>query len=292
MAVSDLSSKASSLSTVTLEDSQSFLKGVFISDVDGSSPAAVEAAPVDNARQVIRTRRPQIEVQNDGVCLGLPIFFADELRCVVQLCGNVTGKASGVFEVWEPQGAYQDLKLTAGYFGHLDRFQNVSTYVRFEPGSGLPGQAAQAGHSVVHDNLRNHPGFLRAAGASAGELKTALALPIFAPDFLCSVLLISSIPSPMAKRIEVWRMVDDRPRIEHVATSVPDSLDPSKDVSATEELAHSLISDVRTRRSAILRTDLGQPVGPSADDQLVANSCLAIPTCQGQQLTSVALLWL
>jgi len=39
--------------------------------------------------------------------------------------------------------------------------------VRFEKGSGLPGQVWQDRRGVIHDELATHPGFLRAAGASA-----------------------------------------------------------------------------------------------------------------------------
>jgi hypothetical protein len=46
--------------------------------------------------------------------------------------------------------------------------------------------------------------FLRAAGASAEELTTAVGIPIFDDDFVASVVLISSAKSPLARGIEIW----------------------------------------------------------------------------------------
>jgi hypothetical protein len=112
--------------------------------------------------------------------------------------------ALGVFEVWEPVGIHDEVRLAKGYYASLERFQNVSTFVRFEKGSGLPGTVWDRHRAVVHNDLPNHPGFLRAAGASAEALTTAVGIPIFDDEFVASVVLISSAKSPLARGVEIW----------------------------------------------------------------------------------------
>jgi hypothetical protein len=144
-------------------------------------------------------RRPTI--------LSIPIFREGELKSIVSFIVEDSHPTTGVFEVWSPTGPYQDLHLSSGYYGELDRFQNVSSYVRFEMGSGLPGQAWKSCCAVIHDDLKNHPGFLRAAGASADSLQTAIGIPVYSRAFVSTVVLISSKATPMTRAMEVWKPV-------------------------------------------------------------------------------------
>lgn len=136
--------------------------------------------------------------------LAFPIYRAGQIVSVVALAAAAEPEALGVFEIWEPHGEFAEVKLTQGYYSQLDRFQNVSSFIRFERGSGLPGLVWQRRRAVVHNDLPNHPGFLRAAGASAEALTTAVGIPIFDDDFVASVVLISSSKSPLARGIEIW----------------------------------------------------------------------------------------
>jgi len=139
-----------------------------------------------------------------AAALALPIYQDLTIKNILLFTIIESTEAVGVVEVWTPVGRYQELALSSGYFGALERFQNVSSFVRFENGSGLPGQAWSRGHAIIHDDLANHPGFLRAAGASAEALQTAIGIPVFAKDFVSTVALISSADSPLAQGVEVW----------------------------------------------------------------------------------------
>jgi len=142
----------------------------------------------------------------DGIAAVLifPIYRDGEIVSVVALAASDDSSALGVFEVWEPVDAHDEVRLAKGYYSSLERFQNVSTFVRFEKGSGLPGTVWDRHRAVVHNDLPNHPGFLRAAGASAEALTTAVGIPIFDDEFVASVVLISSAKSPLARGVEIW----------------------------------------------------------------------------------------
>ena len=74
----------------------------------------------------------------------------------------------------------------------------------FGRGEGLPGQAWEAGHPIV---LRQFEGsyFRRTAAAHAEGLTCGIALPIFAGDFLTSVLVIfCGDDEAHAGAIELW----------------------------------------------------------------------------------------
>lgn len=135
----------------------------------------------------------------------LPVWKASDLRGVVAfVVAQRNPLPCGVLEIWAPVGNYQDLALTTGYFGDLERFQNVSSFVRFERGSGLPGQAWDRGLTVIHNDLKNHPGFLRAAGASAESLETAIGIPLISDSRAESAVIISSSTTPFSRACEVW----------------------------------------------------------------------------------------
>lgn len=153
----------------------------------------------------------------DGIAsaMAVPIFRGGQVISVVAFAIPAADVGTGVFEIWEPVGIYEEVRLRTGYFAQLERFCNVSSFVRFEKGSGLPGQAWSARRCVIHDDLPNHAGFLRAAGASAGLLRTALAIPVIdisdastsdaSDQRMTSVAtLISSDATPIAKGYEVW----------------------------------------------------------------------------------------
>ena len=153
--------------------------------------------------------------------LAFPIYQESSIKSFLLFAVGNSPEAVGVFEVWTPVGRHQELALSTGFFGKLERFQNVSSFVRFEKGTGLPGQAWSRKHSIIHDNLANHPGFLRAAGASAEALQTAIGIPIFAPNFLATVILISSESTPLAQGVEVWTRKDERKFELHAAAYSP-----------------------------------------------------------------------
>lgn len=220
-----------------------------------------------------------------------PIFRGGKVISVVVFAASNSADAIGVFEIWEPVGTYDDVKLTRGYYPKLDRFQNVSAFVRFEKGIGLPGQVWHRHRAVVHHDLPNHPGFLRGAGASAEALTTGIGIPVCDDDFVASIVMISSQRSPLARAFEVW---------------VPDS----DGFTLLESAYPNVGCEYSLAPKAKLRTDEGLPGMAAAQQgacvsmnpavfaarrQVAAggaklHSGLAIPYYDGETLTSVAVM--
>ncbi|MEM8670496.1 MAG: GAF domain-containing protein [Planctomycetota bacterium] len=184
-----------------------FLKDILIIDVDSDQPAPCDLDLVNSAMaKSTESGFPVIEMsETDGIVVFVvPVFRAATLVSFVVFVAWANESAIGVFESWQPVGDYNELELTSGYFGSLERFQNVSSFVRFEKSYGLPGQVWDGLRFVVHDNLPSHRGFLRAAGASAESLQVAVGMPVYSDTFLASAVLISSDLAPIARAFEAW----------------------------------------------------------------------------------------
>lgn len=200
---------------ITALSNQSFLSDVVAIDVDESGVPALSCIPlVDRAvAATLDSGLPSVKRSEDGeedaVLLCVPIYRSGKIISLAAMLGHAHPNSVGVMEIWRPIGDYEELNLTQGYFAGLDRFQNVSSFVRFEKGSGLPGQVWRNLSFIVHDNLPSHTGFLRAAGASAESLQVAIGMPVLGDNFLASALLISSDASPIARGYEVWRRAED-----------------------------------------------------------------------------------
>ena len=157
----------------------------------------------------------------------------------------------------------------------------------------MPGQAAILGHALLQDNLRNHPGFLRAAGASAGELQTALGIPSFRKEFLATAVLISSSNTPLAKRIEVW-LPESSSRLQLASTATAAETEPiglNVEGDALDIQTVELLRAVVERRGAVCSEShsfLSAFVGQ--ENPLGIRRVLAIPTFQSSELKSVSLL--
>ena len=143
-----------------------------------------------------------------AAAIAIPVICGAKCTSVVVLALRPS-ESFGVLEIWKPVGRYAELGLVDGYFGSLERFQNVSSFVRFECGMGLPGQAWESGCSVIHDDLPNHPGFLRAAGASAEALASAVGIPVCGDEFIATVVLINSSDMPIARFMQSWVLDGD-----------------------------------------------------------------------------------
>ncbi|HBE72031.1 MAG TPA: hypothetical protein DDW52_28160 [Planctomycetaceae bacterium] len=92
----------------------------------------------------------------------------------------------------------------------------------------MPGQAWASGRTVIHADLKNHPGFLRAAGASAESLDLAVGIPTFHAGLAETLVLIGSDTSPLAQNVSVWipnggtlSVQDAAPQVENPDT-IPD----------------------------------------------------------------------
>ena len=94
-----------------------------------------------------------------------------------------------VVEVWVPSNDGTYLEYSGGLYGSASRFGAASRSRCFARGEGLPGQAWEQARPIV---LKAFEGsyFQRTKAAHAEGLTCGIALPIFAGDFLTSVLVL------------------------------------------------------------------------------------------------------
>jgi hypothetical protein len=115
-------------------------------------------------------------------------------------------------EVWLPGSDRQLLEFGGGLYAGAPRFGAQSRQMVFGRGEGLPGAAWEAGHPIVLRDLAQ-PVFRRAALARAEGLTCGIAVPVFAGDFLTSLLvLFCGDDAAHAGAIELWRNVPSEGR--------------------------------------------------------------------------------
>ena len=110
-------------------------------------------------------------------------------------------------EVWVPSTDRTMLEFGGGLYGTATRLAAASRTLCFGRGEGLPGQAWEQGHPII---LKVFDGsyFRRTAVAHAEGITCGIAVPIFAGDFLTSVLVIfCGDDAAHAGAIELWRNV-------------------------------------------------------------------------------------
>lgn len=273
-----------------------FVSDVFVSSSDAQADLGHDLAN-KTCKECFSTGNTclQVEESNHSVAsLSLPVFAGDTITSVVTLV--VTDpEAAGVLEIWGIVGEYEELGLDCGYFGKLERFQNVSSFVRFEKGAGLPGQAWSQELTIIHDHLAKHPGFLRAAGASADALSTAIGIPVFrGADFLATSVLISSTDAPIAKAVEVWKHTDRGFELQSRAIAGSDA----PFVLGNEVLVGNdcgILGSCLAAKSAVLTEDPSQLELGSAQEALKLDDVvggLAIPMFVGDDLRCVTCFFL
>lgn len=109
-----------------------------------------------------------------------------------------------VVEFWVPGTDRTLLEYGGGLYGAAPSFGAMSRSMVFGRGEGLPGAAWEAGHPLVLKDLQG-PGFLRPQAARAAGLTCGIAVPIFAGDFLTSVMvLFCGDDDAHAGAIELW----------------------------------------------------------------------------------------
>lgn len=226
----------------------------------------------------------------------LPVFRSNSLVSLVVFlakkslpAGTEASELVGVLEYWCPVPPHDEVALSDGYYGKMERFANVSSFVRFEKGMGLPGQVWEKQTAVIHDDLANHPGFLRAAGASADLLQTAIGIPVFAADFVGSVVLISSLKTPICRGFQIWKACEEGfELIDATYNELHDSVcrGPGYKLPAEDGWAR-LITDSGGAVTSVDETLLtsGESVAES-DTDTVPSCGLAIPNFVGESLDS------
>jgi hypothetical protein len=260
----------------------------YLTEVIVHDAADIESLAAGDAgiASCISTKSPRlVSIEGQPERLLLPVFNGSELLSVVSLQIGTGNDLVGVTEIWEPVGPYEEVKLTAGSFGPLERFQNVSSFVRFEKGNGLPGQVWETTQSVIHDELANHPGFLRAAGASAGSLETAIGIPVFSDRFVATVVLIGSVNAPIANACEVWARVDERYELQSARYQACEN-QTRFEVGQSMGFDAGLFGLVNEHRGAAISTNKDTLLAERSDWQEIALG-LAIPSYVDGKVTSV-----
>lgn len=231
-----------------------------------------------------------LQQETPGAAIAFPVHRCEFIVSIVVLATKADDQSPGVFEVWSPVGIHEEVALSSGFYGNLARFQNVSSFVRFEKGSGLPGQVWNSLRSIIHEDLANHAGFLRAAGASAGTLETAIGIPVAGENYVASVLLLSSKATPMARGFEVWRADADGGYTLESASYSDSTIElaigtPMPANSGIPALACEHGGATVSENPTILRS------GRHFDeDATPIQGCLAIPFYESDAITSVTVL--
>lgn len=155
--------------------------------------------------------------QEDGIVagFGFPIIYGGSCTAVVVMLFGGGKSALGGLESWVPIRERNELTLESSYYAGMPRFEKISRYVQFPRGSGLPGMLwdTQAPHLLT--GLSTSKSFMRAAGAGAEGLSSAIAWPICDySDKLHSVcLMLSAARSPIARVLQVWQPGETDPLI-------------------------------------------------------------------------------
>jgi hypothetical protein len=107
-----------------------------------------------------------------------------------------------IAEVWVPTKDRMQLRLTDGLYGSLGDLRAISERTSFCVGEGLPGRAWAAGRPVVLADFRDS--WFAGAPLAAG-LASAVALPVFAGEYLMAVaVLICGHDDAQVGAIELW----------------------------------------------------------------------------------------
>lgn len=289
--------------TVSVLPNHSFLSDVSVYHVDphlqmrnsiGAPTEKLVSLAIESGSARVSTDRSMMHCDS-AAAIAIPVHRGGRIVSVAVLSAKTLSEERddlvGVFEVWEPKGVYQDLALRQGYYGRMDRFQNVSACVRFEKGTGLPGQVWQQRASVIHDDIANHPGFLRAAGASADLLVTGIGVPVASTAYHATAVLISSRVSPIARGFEVWQV--EATQYSFLGGAYRDfAVGVSLPAGASLPLGVGLAGLAHEEQGAALSQDPETIfAGRNRDTELPeAASGLAIPFYDGDKLTSVTTL--
>ena len=107
-------------------------------------------------------------------------------------------------EIWAPDEDKLELKLIKGNYGDLKHFEEISLNAKFKYGEGLPGKAWSERRPMVLDELEDSF-FKRVDAAKEAGITAAIALPIFAGDFLKSVVVfLCGSGEESLGAVEVW----------------------------------------------------------------------------------------
>jgi len=107
-------------------------------------------------------------------------------------------------EIWEPNREKTELTLAKGHYGPHKEFETYSRRISFGYNEGLPGRAWAQKCPIILEELSGSC-FSRIEMAEKIGLTTAIAMPIFAGEYLHAVILFLCGGSEVqAGAIEIW----------------------------------------------------------------------------------------
>jgi hypothetical protein len=107
-------------------------------------------------------------------------------------------------EIWGPSKDRTLLEFKGGLYGPHTQLRAASERMCFGYDEGLPGKAWAARHPIILKDLQ-HSYFKRAGAAREAGLSCAVALPIFAGDYLLAVVVMfCSADEDRIGAIELW----------------------------------------------------------------------------------------
>lgn len=113
-------------------------------------------------------------------------------------------------EIWEPDREKTKLTLTRGMYGTFKEFESYSKSMQFDYNEGLPGQAWAQQHPIILTQLEDSY-FKRTEMAEKIGVTTAIAMPIFAGEYLHAVVLfLCGDTGDCAGAIELWAKEPDK----------------------------------------------------------------------------------
>lgn len=113
-------------------------------------------------------------------------------------------------EVWEPDREKTVLTLGSGIYGKFKEFEAASKGMTFAYDEGLPGKAWAAKHPIILTELAGSY-FKRVEMAAAIGLTAAIAMPVFAGEYLQAVVLfMCGEKEEQSGAIELWSAVPER----------------------------------------------------------------------------------
>jgi len=118
-----------------------------------------------------------------------------------------------VVELWIPDRTGSRLEFGGSLCGpEFDEFRDLSENALFACGEGLPGKAWESGHPIILTSFANSH-FKRADEAREVSLTCAVALPVFAGEFLMAVMvLLCGDDDKHIGAIELWH---NDPEVSH-----------------------------------------------------------------------------
>jgi hypothetical protein len=144
--------------------------------------------------------------------LSIP-WYSDERRDLALLLRSYS--SGGTLEVWHVDPDRDELRLSSGYFGKWDEFRRITASTRFAKGSGLPGRVWITEQPVLFEDLGESKAFLRAEAAQSIGLRFGIGLPVHYASGLGVVVLLSSLSTPIARAVDIWRLCNPG-ELEHL----------------------------------------------------------------------------